>query len=177
MTDNILESERLYLKEFTDNDLQNLFRLNSDPDVMKCIGREPETDINVIKENIKKIRKYYVKNSGLGVWGGFEKQSDEFIGFYELAHLDNTDEIEVGYRLLKQYWNKGYATEMTKELTKYGFNEIGLDKIAGITHHKNIASQRVLEKAGLRYIKDAHFYNTGVMYYSISKEEFQLLSG
>ena len=144
---------------------------------MKYIGREPETDINVIKENIKKIRKYYIENPGLGVWAGFEKQNDKFIGFYELAHLDNTDEIELGYRLLKQYWNKGYATEMTKELTKYGFNEIGLDKITGITHHNNIESQRVLEKAGLRYIKDAHFYNTDVMYYSISKEEFQLLNG
>ncbi len=177
MTDNILESERLYLKEFTGNDLQNLFRLNSDPDVMKCIGREPETDINVIKEDIKKMRKYYVKNPGLGVWGGFEKQSDEFIGFYELAHLDNTDEIEIGYRLLKEFWQQGYATEMAKELINYGFNKIGLDKIAGITHPENIASQNVLLKSGLNYIKKAHFYNIDVMYYSISKEEFQLLSG
>ena len=169
MTDIILESKRLYLKEFTDNDIDDYFRLNSDPDVMKCIGREPETDINVIKENIKKIRKYYLNNPGFGVWASYKKQSNEFIGFFELAHLDNTEEIEVGYRLLKGYWDQGFATEMTKVLIDYGFNKMGLEQIAGITHHNNIASQRVLEKAGLRYIKDDYFYNLAVMYYSISK--------
>ncbi len=177
MTSYILKSERLYLKEFTNGDVHDYFRLNSDPDVMKYIGREPETDINVIKENIKKIRKYYAENPGLGVWAGFEKQSDKFIGFFVLQHLDNTDEIEVGYRLLKEFWQQGYATEMAKELINYGFNEIRLDKIAGITHPENIASQNVLLKSGLNYIKKAHFYNIDVMYYSISKEEVQLLSG
>ena len=93
----IIESERVYLKEFTFNDIDDYFCLNSDPDVMKCIGREPETDINVIKENIKKIRKYYIENPGLGTWAGFEKKSKKFIGFYELAHLDNTDKLNVAY--------------------------------------------------------------------------------
>jgi ribosomal-protein-alanine N-acetyltransferase len=139
---------------------------------MKYIGREPETDINVIKENIKKIRKYYIENPGLGVWAGFEKQTANFIGFYELAHLDNTDEIEVGYRLIRQSWNQGYATEMTKVLLNYGFNKMGLDKIVGITHPKNIASQKVLTKSGLKYLKDAFYYETDVKYYVIDKAKY-----
>ena len=165
----ILESERLYLREFTYNDIDDYFRLNSDADVMKFI-RPPETDINVIKDNIIKIRKYYLKNPGFGIWAGFEKKSDEFIGFFELAQLDNTDEIEVGFRLHKKYWNIGYATEMTKILIDYGFNKMGLDKIAGITHPENIASQKVLLKSGLTYIKDAVFYGYLDKYFAIKKK-------
>jgi ribosomal-protein-alanine N-acetyltransferase len=168
MTGLILESERLYLKQFTDENVNVLFRLNSDSDVMKYI-KEPVTDINVIKESIKKLRGYYLKHPGFGVWAAFEKQSNKFIGFFELAHMDNTDEIEVGYRLLKEYWDHGYATEMTKELLNYGFDEMGLDQIVGITHPENIVSQKVLIKSGLRYAKDAFYYGIEVKYYVIDK--------
>ena len=169
MTDIILESKRLYLKEFTNDDVDNLFRLNGNADVMKYI-RPPDTDINLIKILIGKIIKYYGDNHGFGVWAGYEKQSDEFIGFFELAHLDDTEEIEVGYRLFKEYWGKGYATEMTKALIYYGFNTMGLNQIAGITHPENIASQKVLLKSGLTYIKDAVFYGFLDRYYTIENK-------
>ncbi len=127
----------------------------------------PITDINVIIKSIKKIRTYYTENPGLGVWAGFEKENEEFIGFFELAHLDNTEEIEVGYRLLKEHWGKGYATEMTKVLIEYGFNKMDLKDIVGITHPENIASQNVLLKSGLIYVKDAVFYGFLDKYYVI----------
>jgi len=168
MTNIILESKRLYLKEFTLDDVEKLFRLNSDADVMKYI-HPPETDINVIKKVINRIIKYYSDNPGLGVWAGYEKQSDKFIGFFELANLDTTDEIEVGYRLFKEFWGQGYATEMTKVLIDYGFNKMGLEQIAGITHPENISSQNVLLKSGLTYIKDAVFYGFLDKYYTIDK--------
>ena len=168
MTNIILESKRLYLKEFSIDDEEDLFRLNGNADVMKYI-HPPETDINVIKKEINKIINYYSDNPGLGVWAGYEKQSDEFIGFFELAHLDTTDEIEVGYRLFKEFWGQGYATEMTKVLIDYGFNKMGLEQIAGITHPENISSQNVLLKSGLTYIKDAVFYGFLDKYYTIDK--------
>lgn len=162
----IIESGRLYLKEFTLDDTENFFRLNSDPEVMKYI-LPPVTDINIIIKSINKIRKYYKENPGFGVWACYEKQSDEFIGFFELAHLDHTEEIEVGYRLLTEYWGKGYATEMTKVLINYGFNKMGLKKIVGITHPENIASQNALLKSGLTYKKEAFYYDINVKYYII----------
>ena len=102
-----LESQRLFLREFTNDDLKNLFSLNSNPEVMK------------------------------------------------------------------KYWGKGYSTEMTNELIQYGFIQKNLNKIVGITHSDNIASQKVLQKAGLTYIKKAHFYKTNVMYFAIYAEDFQ----
>ena len=169
----VIESKRLYVKEFILDDVERLFRLNGDADVMKYI-HPPETDINVIKKVINRIIKYYSDNPGLGVWSGYEKQSDEFNGFFELAHLDTTDEIEVGYRLFKEYWGQGYATEMTKVLIDYGFNKMGLEQIAGITHPENIASQNVLLKSGLTYIRNAVFYGHLDKYYAIESAYYQM---
>ncbi len=166
MRSRIFESKRLYLSEYTKTDAQLLLELNSDPDVMKYIG-PPRVDIKVAEESIKKLIAYYSENPGLGVWAAFEKDTDEYIGFFELAHLDNTEEIEVGYRLHKKYWGKGYATEMSKVLIDYGFNKLGLNEIAGVTHPENIASQNVLLKCGLRYVKDAVFYGFLDKYYII----------
>lgn len=170
MNKRIIESERLYLREFELKDINDYFRLNSDPDVMKYIG-PPSTDIKIIKSYINRNINYYIDHPGLGRWAAFEKETDKFIGFFELAHLDKTEEIEVGYRLHKKYWGKGYATEMTKVLIDYGFNKIGLDEIAGITHPKNFASQKVLLKCGLRYVEDAVFYGFLDKYYVIKKKE------
>ena len=176
MTKRIIESERLYLKEFTANDVDKLFKLNCDPNVMKYI-REPITDIKVIKNSINHIINYYSKYTGFGVWAGYLKSNNEFIGFFELAHMDNTDEIEVGYRLHKKYWGKGYATEMTNVLIDYGFNQMGLQEIVGITLLGNTASENVLKKAGLVYIKDAFFYEVDVKYFRITKANHQQKGG
>ena len=137
---------------------------------MKYI-KPPETDINVARNTTNRLIKYYGDNRGLGVWAGYKKESNEFVGFFELTHLDNTEEIEVGYRLHKRYWNKGYATEMTKVLIDYGFNIIGLDKIVGITHPENIESQNVLLKSGLTFIKEDVFYGYLDKYYAIEKQK------
>ena len=168
-----LKSNRLYLRKFTNKDLYNLFNLNSDPEVMKHIGRKPVTDIKKCEIIIKQILDYYKKHSGFGAWTAYKNNNDKFVGFFVLQHLDNTEEIEVGFRLMKKYWNRGFATEMTNQLIKYGVSEKSLDKIVGITNLNNIASQRVLEKSGLKYIKNARFYNTDVRYYAIYRNELQ----
>jgi len=162
----ILESDRLYLREYTLDDVQVMFELNSDPEVLKYIG-PPWTDIDLAKNKIQKLIEYYSKHPGLGVWAAIKKESGEHIGFFELAHMDNTEEIEVGYRLHKKFWGKGYATEMSRTLIDYGFNQLKLDKIVGITHPENIASLNVLKKAGLVYVRDDHFYDLDVKYFHI----------
>ncbi len=162
-----LESEHLSLRYITDDDLENLYHLHSNPDVMRYI-RPPATSHEEIIGQINKIISYYTENPGLGVFAANEKASGEFIGWFCLKHLDRSDEIEVGYRLLPEFWGRGYATEMTKVLVAYGFNHLGLDKITGITHPGNSASQKVLEKARLMYQKDANYYDSDVWYYALT---------
>jgi RimJ/RimL family protein N-acetyltransferase len=95
------------------------------------------------------------------------------MGFCGLQFLDNTPEIEVGYRLARRFWGMGFATEAARESLRYGFEELGLDRIVAVVQPENIASCRVVEKIGLRYVKDARFYQTDVKYYAITREEYR----
>ena len=162
----ILETNRLILRKFTANDLDNLYRLDSSLDVMKYIGKLRTRE--EVERSIERVRKYYIKNPGLGLWITIEKVSEKFIGWSGIQHIDET-EIEVGYRYLKEFWGKGYATDAAKYLIDYGFNKMNLDKIVGVTHPDNLASQRVLEKVGLKYEKEAFYHETNVKYYAIYK--------
>ena len=103
-----------------------------------------------------------------------EKASGAFVGFCGLKYLDNTSEIEVGYRLAKKFWGKGFATEAARASLHYGFETLGLDRIVAVVQPENAASCRVIEKIGLRYEKDARFYDTDVRYFAITREEYRL---
>ena len=109
---------------------------------------------------------------GFGLWAAITKPSGEFAGFCGLQHLDNTPEIEVGYRLAKRFWGMGLATEAARASLRFGFEELALDRIVAVVQPENVASCRVIEKIGLRYVSDARFYETNVKYYAISREEY-----
>ena len=110
---------------------------------------------------------------GFGLCAGVDRATRAFIGFCGLQYLDNTSEIEVGYRLAKRFWEMGLATEAAGATLRYGFDELGLDRIVAVVHPENVASQWVIQKIGLRYVKDARFYNSDVEYYAITRQEFE----
>lgn len=149
-----LQSLRIDLREFTRDDFDDLFRLDSDPRVMKYInGGKPSTRKDV-EAALSRVARYYRSWYGLGVWRASRRDNGEFIGWYSLKYTPPTCDVEVGYRLLRDAWGLGFATEGATELVRYGFEDLGLDKIIGVTHPGNRVSQRVLMKAGL---KDAGF--------------------
>jgi RimJ/RimL family protein N-acetyltransferase len=78
------------------------------------------------------------------------RDTGRYIGWFTLKYIPDTVEVEVGYRLLRNAWGRGFATEGARELVRYGFDDLGLHRIVGLTHRDNAASQRVLQKAGLR---------------------------
>ena len=88
--------------------------------------------------------------------------------------LDNTS-VELGYTLDKPFWNMGLATEASREILKYGFEQVGLERIVAIAKPKNIASQRVMQLVGMKYEKNAHYYNTDVVYYALSRADYSAL--
>ncbi len=152
-----LESERLYLKPVAPTDAGDFFAMHSDPEVMRYLGgvRENET-LEFLEERLKLMHAYYEKCPGLGLWTAREKATHAFIGWFALKHLDQYEEIEVGYRLRQASWGKGYATEMAKRLLDYGFNTLKLPEIVAITDIENKRSQRVLEKIGLSRAPHRH---------------------
>ena len=126
-----------------------------------------KTTSSQCKASVARILRYYKDHPGLGVWITCLKETDEPIGWTTLKHLDDTDEIEIGYRYLKKHWGFGYASEASCALVEYGFNKLHLKKITAVALPENKASIRVMEKAGLRLSGMAHYYGADVVYYVI----------
>jgi [ribosomal protein S5]-alanine N-acetyltransferase len=155
------ETERLLLREILPEDEAALFELDSDPEVHRYVGKRPVETLEQIKMVIAFIRQQYSDN-GIGRWAVVEKSSGQFIGWAGLKLF--TDEVngikdfyELGYRFMKKHWGKGYATEAAKAILAYGFEELELTAIYGMTDPENTASKKVLEKAGLKYVETFDF--------------------
>lgn len=147
-----IETERLILRPFTEDDVERLFLLDSNPEVMKYVGVKPLTQKKQSAEVIKVIQKQYAEN-GVGRLAVIEKASNLLIGWSFLKYL--TDEIngikdvyDLGYRFLPEFWGKGYATESANASLEYGFKEMNLDKICAHAHSDNLASNHTLRKLG-----------------------------
>jgi RimJ/RimL family protein N-acetyltransferase len=177
----LLETERLVLRQFTKNDVDNLLELNSDPDVVRFTA-DKQIDRSVIQtQTLPKWLKYYEEYDGYGIWAVVERSSQAFIGWFifrPAAHapyfdpaLANPDDIELGYRLRKVAWGKGYATEGAKALIIKGFSELGTQRIVAPALVANVASIRVLEKSGLKLEKKFLDEKLGleVVIYTLSK--------
>lgn len=143
-----LTTERLALRRFTMDDLDLLVRLHTDIRVMRHAGGllTREQSLEVLRE---RTVDYYEQHPGLGVWATIERSSGECVGLHLLNNIRGETDIQVGYLLYPEYWGRGYATEMAVRVLRYGFETLGLPQIAAITDLENLASQRVLLKAGL----------------------------
>lgn len=159
-----LDSQRLSLREISRDDLTLLFELHSDPEVMKYI-RPAEKTIAETSQTMEKIFRTNDYQKGLGLWICEEKNSHSFVGWFVLKSLDVTGDIEIGYRLLRKCWGKGYATEMSKVLMSHGFEILRLNKIAGATHPDNKSSQHVLEKIGMKFSRIEKIHSIDAWYY------------
>jgi ribosomal-protein-alanine N-acetyltransferase len=170
-----IETNRLRLRPFTLNDLDRHARILSNPEVMKYSPRGP-IPTDKVKQVTQEILEFFInhwKQHGFGVWAVIEKQTSQLIGHCGLNFLPNSPEVEVLYRFDQSYWNQGIATEATKASLRYGFESVKLDRIVAITVPEHLASRRVMEKAGLKYEKDAHYYNLDVVYYALSRSAWQ----
>jgi RimJ/RimL family protein N-acetyltransferase len=171
----MIETQRLRLRPFSSNDLDALAAINADPEAMRYIGKGKPQSREQTQIRLDAILDHH-KQYHFGLFAMVEKATDAFVGICGLQYLDNTSEIEVGYRLARSFWGRGLATEAARACLHYGFEQLGLERIVAVIQPSNLPSKSVVEKIGLRYIKNAHFYNTDVEYYAITREEFERLS-
>jgi RimJ/RimL family protein N-acetyltransferase len=149
----VLETERLTLREFTPDDVENLVELDGDPEVMRYITGGLATPREVIER--EELPAFMERSGGYGFWAAVEKASGEFIGWFHLRPREDgaVDEPELGYRLRRSAWGKGYATEGSRALIDRAFSELGARRVSADTLVVHTASRRVMEKAGLRYAR------------------------
>ncbi|NDJ20546.1 GNAT family N-acetyltransferase [Nostoc sp. B(2019)] len=165
-----IETARLQLRQFTLDDFDNLFRLYSDAEVMRYLSlRTREQTQASLHKHIQHWQQH-----NFGMWAVIHKDSNKLIGRCGLGFLENTPEVELGYVFDKSYWNMGLGTEASQATLQYGFGELKLDRIVAIAKPENIASVRIIQKVGMKYQKNAHYYGHDVVYYAISRSEWQL---
>ncbi len=154
-----LETERLILRRFTMDDADLLFELDNDPEVMKYVnGGEPVARAEIVDETLPAFLSYYDRFDGYGFWAAIEKESGRFLGWFHFRPRpdDPPSEPELGYRLHRFAWNQGFATEGSRALIEKGFAELGVQRVTASTMVVNVASRRVMEKAGLSYVRTFH---------------------
>jgi RimJ/RimL family protein N-acetyltransferase len=166
-----LETLRLELREFVAADFADLYRLDSDPRVMRYIGDGRPSSRETVASTLGKVIRYPTLYPDLGIWRAARRDTGAFVGWFSLKYAGRSPDVEIGYRLLPQAWGNGYATEGATALLAYGFDDVGLDRIIGITHPANGASQRVLAKAGLEDRGWGRYYDRRVRVFAAEQRE------
>ena len=165
----IFETPRLLLGQFTEDDAALILDLNSDPEIVKYVHEPVLTSEEEAKKIIVDIILPQYKNN-LGRWATFTKSNNEFIGWCGLKFRMEVNEIDVGYRLKKSAWGKGFATEAAKHTLNHGLYNLNLPLITGRAHIENIASIKVLEKIGMQFISEGIVDDCPVKTYTIAKQ-------
>ena len=151
----IAETERLEIRHFVADDREAMDRIFGDVEVMHY---GPGVKDSAWVENWISLCEGDYRAQGFGLWAVVEKSTRCVIGYCGLTRFPDIageEEIEVGYRLARECWGKGYATEAARAVRDYGFETLKLPRLISLIDPENIASVRVAEKLGMHYEKDA----------------------
>jgi RimJ/RimL family protein N-acetyltransferase len=155
-----LKTSRLVLRQFTDNDVDAMFEINSDPDVMLYLnGGVPHTRQHVATVVMPWLAERDERWPGLGRWAVVERSSGTVVGWSGLSphpRLDPPRAAVLGYRFKKTAWGRGYATESSRALLTKGFSDLGTELVTADTLAINKASRRVMEKLGMTHQRTFH---------------------
>lgn len=150
----VLETERLVLRRITNDDVNEVFELRSNPETMKFIPRPLVKNNEEALEHIAMIEDKIVTNVGIN-WGIYLKDSPKLlgiIGYYRMQPENHR--AEIGYILLPEFHGKGIVPESVNRLITYGFDDLKLHSIEAVIDPENYASEKVLQKCG--FVKEAH---------------------
>ncbi|MFS8082220.1 MAG: GNAT family N-acetyltransferase [Ginsengibacter sp.] len=149
----IISTERLCLRRWIDSDSASFIKMNSDPQVMKYfpqLSTSAETMAMINRINLA------FDINGFGLWAVENKITKEFLGFtgFMIPQFESffTPCVEIGWRLKKESWGQGFATEAAKACLDYGFNKLGFNKIVSFTSSVNLKSEKVMQRIGMSYV-------------------------
>ncbi|MEU3059672.1 GNAT family N-acetyltransferase [Streptomyces subrutilus] len=152
-----LETVRLALLPFTPDDVDHLLALDNDPDVMRFInGGRPTSREAILERTLPRLLHEHPRFGTRGYWAAREKDTGAFLGWFEFRppDEDRPTTVELGYRLGRAAWGRGYATEGARALVHEGFTRLGVERVTANTMAVNRASRRVMEKTGLRFLRN-----------------------
>ncbi|MEU6415367.1 GNAT family N-acetyltransferase [Microbispora sp. NPDC046933] len=151
-----LRTDRLVLRAFTGADVEHLVALDNDPEVMRFInGGRPVSRETILAQTLPRLLRDHPCFGTRGYWAAEEKATGAFLGWFEFRPLadDSPAVVELGYRLNRTAWGDGYATEGSRALIHKGFADLGVERVTATTMAVNTRSRRVMEKAGLSFVR------------------------
>ena len=166
----IFETERLLVRQFTTDDQENFYRINSHPKVMEYIRpvkNQEETD-HFLKLNIEQ----YNTEPKYGRWAAIEKSTGIAVGSFAIIPIEGTAKMQVGYALMPEYWGKGYATELARSGVHYFFGNTVIDVVYAVAEQPNTASENVLFKVGFTISGYRMEEGKKLIEYSLGREKF-----
>jgi RimJ/RimL family protein N-acetyltransferase len=156
-----LETERFWIRTLSENDVDGMFELDSNPNVHTYLGNKPIQTIEEAAQYVKLIQQQY-ESFGIGRWAIIDKANGDFVGWTGFKFItepinNHVNFYDLGYRLIERYWGKGVATETARACLSYGFEKLNLTEVYGMCHIDNKASKNVLQKCGLQLIEEFEY--------------------
>jgi len=163
-------SERLYYRPFRRSDAEAAFAFFGDAEVMKysAFGVHPtiERTIEMLTDLIDHNRR-----RGYGFWAVIERDSGDLIGMAGLAELDEGGDLELAYRLRRDRWGRGCASEAAAAWVEKGFSDLGAAQIVAVVEPDHVVSKRILEKVGMRVVEQRTLHEKLVDYMVVDRPE------
>lgn len=172
----MMETARLRLRPFTLDDLDGLWRIASDPEVMRFIGDGRPFTRDETLENLSRIIEVF-EQRGYGRLALEKKDSGELIGYCGLGNGVEEVGVELVYLLARAEWGNGIATEAASAALRYGFEVLDFNSIAALTRPNNWRSRRVMERLHMRFECDAVYHGYSCVCYRLAREDWQPPAG
>jgi RimJ/RimL family protein N-acetyltransferase len=164
-----LETDRLIMRMFREEDFEAYFRLCSDPEVMRFLGGKTFDRIEAWRNMASALGHWQLR--GYGAWAVEEKASGAFAGRIGFINPEGWPGFELGWTLAREFWGRGYATEGARRALAYGFEELGRAHVISLINPDNKASIRVAERLGERVEGTTELFGTELMIYGIKRSE------
>ena len=166
----ILETRRLILRRQLPEDLDSLFKLYRDPDVVRYIPDAPHT-YEEAREELQWFLNGHPKHPEFGLWATIYKETGKFIGRCGLLPwtIDQREEVEVAFLLAKEYWGQGLGTEVAQAILEYGFEQLRLSRLICLIDRDNLASIKIATRIGMIFEKEGKDENGPFLLYSVNK--------
>lgn len=161
-------TDRLFLRQFSREDMDAYGGIMGDYEVGKWFPKGQGYTREEARKSLDNIMDHWAKN-GFGIWAIADKITRVLLGRCGLNLIAETSEVEVDFVIARSYWGRGYATEAAKAALVYGFEILKLNRIIALAKPDNTASRRVIEKIGMRHVKDEKYWGIICAYYEITK--------
>jgi RimJ/RimL family protein N-acetyltransferase len=177
-----LATARLNLVPFADEHLDGLHVLNSDPEVMRYISGRPETREETVAM-VERVKARWTE-FGYSWWSFIERDSGEIVGAGALQNLrrgatpapDPACPLEIGWRLRRDRWHRGLATEAARVIAAFAFDAIHADELYAVCHPGNIASAGVMKRLGMQDCGLQTWYGKSVTTYRTDARQWAVTS-